>query len=80
MKTVFLTYKTDAWHSYASRDLIAVCSNFETAVKLSKKHAKTSGHKISQQEEWNLRNIKQTQGYSGDGEFMIEEMETNVLF
>lgn len=77
--TSFLVYKTDAWHSYASRDLIGVCSSHKVAVKICKEQAKKEGYKISKQELFNLNNIKQTQGYKGEGEFDFEEVETNIL-
>jgi len=76
---VTIIYKTDAWHSYASRDIIAIALNKRTAIKLCKAQAKKEGEKISAQELWNLENIHQTQGYSGDGEFQIESIEINRL-
>lgn len=79
MKKIYIAYKTDAWHSYHSRDIIGVCTTFKNAVSICKKQAKKEGEKISNDELFNLNNIKQTQGYDGDGEFQIEEVEKNAL-
>jgi hypothetical protein len=79
MKTVFVVYKTDAWHSYSSRDIIGICKNADMAIKICKEKAKKEFRKIDKEQLFNLQNIKQTQGYSGEGEFQFEEMETNVL-
>lgn len=76
---VYLIYKTDAYHSYASRDLIAACTSIRQVIPLCKKQAKKEGHKIDTDQLWNLENIQQTQGYSGPGEFHFEEIETNTL-
>lgn len=76
---VFLVYKTDPWHSYKSRDIIGAATTKINAILICKKQAKKEGHKISTTELWNLNNIKQTQGYSGEGEFQYEELETDVL-
>jgi plasmid replication initiation protein len=76
---IYLIYKTDNWHSYASRDLIAIANTHNKAIALCKKQAKKEGNKISQDELFNLNNISQTQGYEGEGEFVIETVEKNVL-
>lgn len=76
---MFLVYKTDNWHSYSSRDLIGVCTRMNTAISICKKQAKKEGNKISSNELFNLNNIKQTQGYDGEGEFQFEEVQKNIL-
>lgn len=78
-QSIFICYKTDAWHSYASRDIIGIATTFEMAYALCKQQAKKEGEKLSKDQKFNLKNIKQTQGYSGDGEFQIEEVTTNTL-
>lgn len=61
---IWIAYQTDFNHSYASRDMICVCTNKATMIGLIKKHAKTKhGKKINKEQLWNLDNIKQTQGY-----------------
>lgn len=76
---MFLVYKTDNWHSYRSRDLIGVCTSFNIAFKICLQQAKKEGEKISEDDIYNLRNIKQTQDYTGEGEFVIEEIDKNIL-
>lgn len=77
---MFLIYKTDVWHSYDSRDLIAVATCFDMAISLCQKKAKKEGSKLSKYQLFNLSNIHQTQGYKGEGEFVIEEVTVNELF
>lgn len=79
MKQVYLVYKTDSWHSYSSRDLLGVATTQNMAVKLCKKEAQKEGRPISDEQLWNLNNIKRTQGYSGVGEFQFEEVQINRL-
>jgi len=50
-----------------------------TAISICKKQAKKEGNKISSNELFNLNNIKQTQGYDGEGEFQFQEVQKNIL-
>ena len=77
---MFLIYKTDNWHSFASRDLIAVSYSFEDAISLCKEQADKESETIDNDQLFNLNNIKQTQGYKGEGEFDIDEVQVNTLF
>ena len=79
---VWLVYKTDAWHSYNSRDIIAICTNKSIAIELAKDDAKKHGEKITKPQLWNLRNILQTQGHveNSDFEYQLEKLELNTLF
>lgn len=79
MKEVFIVYKTDPWHSYASRDLLGVGTSKNHAIKLCKEQASKEGERISSDQLFNLNNINQTQGYSGEGEFVIEPVTVNTL-
>lgn len=76
---IYLIYKTDVWHSYASRDLIGVATSKNNAITICKQQAKKEGGKINSDELFNLNNILQTQGYTEEGEFFIEEVEKNTL-
>lgn len=76
---IFLVYKTDAHHSYDSRDIIGIATNFAIAVGLVGEQAEKEHEKISNDQMWNLLNLKQTQGYIGMGEFQIEEVKTDTL-
>lgn len=76
---MYLIYKTDCHHSYASRDLIGITGNKKTVLKLIKQQVKKEGEKLDSDQLFNLENISQTQGYEGKGEFHFEEVETNKL-
>jgi hypothetical protein len=75
---IYLIYKTDNWHSYGSRDLIGIAVN-RNPIDIIKEQVKKEGEKLSKDDEYNLANIKQTQGYEGEGEFQYEEAETDTL-
>lgn len=75
----YLVYKTDAWHSYASRDIIGVATDKIIAIDICKQQAKKESERIANDQLFNLDTILQTQGYSGPGEFQIEKIETNTL-
>lgn len=79
MKKVFLVYHTDAQHSYASRDIIGIASNDVFAIEICIEHSNKYGEEISPEQLYNLRSIKQTQGYTGEGEYQFESVETNKL-
>ena len=72
---IYIVYKTDAWHSYASRDMIGVADCKVHAIHICQLQAKKESDEISEEELQNLSNLKQTQGYSGEGEFDFEEIE-----
>lgn len=76
---VYLVYKTDVWHTYGSMELIAVCTSQENVIKIVKQAAQLKGKKINQEQLELLSRIKQTQGYSGDTEFVVEEYFTDTL-
>jgi len=77
--SIFLVYKTDAHHSYTSRDIIGVCTSRNHVITICRKQAKKEGCKIDADQFFNLDNYKQTQGYPGEGEFHYEEVEKNTL-
>jgi hypothetical protein len=76
---MYLVYKTDTWHSYDSRDIIGVCTSLESVYDIVNQQAEKEGESLSEAERFNLVNLKQTQGYSGEGEFQFEEFEEDVL-
>jgi len=79
MKKVFAVYKTDNHHSHGSKDLIGTASEWGYAQVLCDEQARKEGESFDGDQQWNLANLKQTQGYRGEGEFVIEEIELNVL-
>jgi len=79
MNSIFLIYKTDVHHSYASRDLIGVGTTKRMAIKLCREQAKKEHQTFSEDDLYNLENISQTQGYEGGGEFHFEEVNVGVI-
>lgn len=74
---VFAAYKTDAWLSYASRDLLGLYTSQERAIQRIEKETE-----LSETERWNLVNIGQTQCRMEvpdvDENYMIELTEIDV--
>lgn len=79
MRDLFVCYRTDAHHSYASRDLIGIGTSMAQAYKICRLQAKKEGHKIDADQRFNLFNSSQTQGYQGIGEFHIDPVQRNKL-
>jgi hypothetical protein len=79
MEEVFISYKTDTWHSYASRDLIGASADLQGAIALCRMEAEKEGESFDSDQEYNINNIKQTQGYSGEGEFYIDQINLDEL-
>lgn len=77
---IYLVYKTDNWHSYASRDLIGIGSNLANAIKLVKEQVKKENCNLNEDDLYNLEHIKQTQNYENEGEFDIDPCEINILY
>ncbi len=76
---IYLVYKTDTHHSYASRDTIGVADHKIHAIHICQLQAKRDHEEISDDQLHNLANLKQTQGYSGEGEFQFEGVQENTL-
>lgn len=79
MNSLFLVYKTDNQHSYASRDVIGVASSKQEAINLVIMQATKEHARVNKNDLHNLNNLQQTQGYKGDGEFSFESIELDVL-
>lgn len=79
MKDIFLVYKTDDWHSHASKDLIGVGTTLLRAINLCKQQAKMEDKRLDSDQLSNLNNMRQTQGYEGKGEFHIDPVTPNSL-
>ena len=76
---MFIVFKTDPWHSHASKDMLGASESIEGAIDLCNQQAHKEGETIDEDQLFNLNNIKQSQGYSGDGEFDIEEIDLDIL-
>ena len=77
--TKYIVFTCDTWHTNGSKDVIGVCSTMKNAIKIIKQQAKKDGYKIDEDDLYLLESIKQTQGYKGEGEFLIEDYEQNTL-
>lgn len=77
---MILVYITDNKHSYNSFNLIAVATNKANAIQLICNQVNNENEKLTDNDHFNLENINQTQGYKGEGEFLLQEIETNTLF
>ena len=77
--TVFLIYKTDQHHSKASRELIGVVQKEVHVLDICKQEAEREHAELDDSQIFYLKQIRQTHGYKGAGEFDYEEVETGVL-
>lgn len=75
----FLLYKTDPWHTHDSKELLAICDTAESALSLAEMDAIQEGFPLKPEDLDQLVTMNQTQGYWGDGEYLIDEIESNVL-
>lgn len=81
MEHVFLVYKTDSHHSYASRDLIGIATDASEAITICVNQAHKEGFPlgVATSARWDLQQLKQTQSYQGEGEFQYEQVQLNKL-
>lgn len=78
MKTVFIVYITDVWHSTSSKQVIAVCTTINECIAQIKIYCyKENLMSISEEEANNLIIIHQTQGRVTN--FLINEVKLNEL-
>jgi len=79
MKQVFCVYKTDCHHSYDSFELIGIATSRAYIQKIVSKQAHKENERLSGEDIQQLSDINQTQGYTGEGEFFIQQYEVNIL-
>jgi hypothetical protein len=77
MKKVTVLYTCDLHHN--NKELIGVFTTKGNAIKATHEKASQEDEFISEDDLYNLERINQTQGYTGFGEFIIEELELNKL-
>ena len=77
MKKVTALYTCDIYHN--NKELIGVFTTKGNAIKAAFEKASQEDEVISDDDLYNLERINQTQGYTGFGEFMLEELELNKL-
>jgi hypothetical protein len=77
--TIYIIFKTNVWHHRTSRELIGVATTKELMTELCTEQATAENEVIDNDQLYNLQNILQTQGYSGDGEFFVIQSETDTL-
>lgn len=72
----YAVYFTDNQHTFQSRELIGVVTNLDP-VGFIISHALKNESFISMDDINNLKNIKQTQNYEDDGEYVYEAIAVN---
>lgn len=86
----YLVYKTDNWHSHASKDLIGIFTNHDLLIvellklfKIAAENEETDDIDSHLEDaEYQLRSIDQSQNFLGEGEYVIDrisESEMNQL-
>ena len=71
---MWLLYKTDNQHSYASENLIAVCDSKHMALSILEAN---HGFKLIGDDYYNFLSINQTQNLEEDYEYVVREIEIN---
>jgi len=71
--------KCDEWHTHESKSIIGIAESLFQAIKLCEENGEKENEPLSAEDKRNLYHIKQTQSYTGDGQYMIEEHELNKL-
>lgn len=76
---LFILYSVDAWHNNSSKEILSVCTSMAGAVSIAATIARDDGESLNSEQERLLLSISQTQGYSGEGEFLIEEALSDTI-
>lgn len=75
MKTVYLVFRTDNWHSHSSRELVYVGDDLDCTIAQIEEYMECTKEQAEQ-----LREYGQSQCNEGvDYEFDIEEVEVNTF-
>lgn len=74
---VFITYRTDDWHSIASREMIGIYSTKRKAMQAIKKDAKMQDEELEDDDIYMLNNYNQTQSRNAGNEYEIEQITLN---
>ena len=74
---VFITYRTDDWHSIASREMIGIYSTKRKAMQAIKKDAKMQDEELEDDDICMLNNYNQTQSRNAGNEYEIEQITLN---
>lgn len=74
---VFITYRTDDWHSIASREMIGIYSTKRKAMQAIKKDAKIQDEELEDDDIYMLNNYNQTQSRNAGNEYEIEQITLN---
>ena len=78
MKTVQILFSCDNWHSNNSQKVIGVADCQDMAISMIGQYAKENDDReLSRDDKYNLYNNEQTQGYKGEGEFIIMYVAIN---
>ena len=73
---VIIIEKTDNWHSYNNREILGVAESKAAALLFIRRYLKVNNFdKLSEDDEYNLLNISQTQNYTENFEFNLMEIK-----
>lgn len=78
-KKVFVVYRCNAWLSLDSRFLVGVCSSHKKAEDVAFDDCEILDEAWTDDDTWNIANLSQTQCGQRDFNWMIEEVEMDVL-
>ena len=74
---VFIIYRTDVWHSIASREMIGIYSTKRKAIQAIKKDAEMQDEELEDDDIYMLNNYNQTQSRNVGNEYEIEQVTLN---
>lgn len=74
---VFIIYRSDVWHSIASREMIGIYSTKRKAIQAIKKDAEMQDEELEDDDIYMLNNYNQTQSRNVGNEYEIEQVTLN---
>lgn len=78
-KKVFVVYRCNTWLSLDSRFLVGVCSSHGQAEDVAFDDCEILDQVWTDDDSWNIYNLSQTQCGQRDFNWLIEEVEMDVL-
>lgn len=79
MENLYVVFKCDNHHSWTSLDLLGVAGTQTQMLSLVREQTHREERTLSRECVDELKRMRQTQSYSGDGQFLIQEATLNEL-
>lgn len=74
MRTIYIFYRTDPWHSFSSREMVYVTDNVEDGI------AQCIAHRgMTEKQGDDIRTMHQSQGNNTDTEWDVDVVEINTF-